>query len=208
MIVWWVLIFSLTNIWIGFFWNGIFCILVYDEVQLGKKLPDYWDASTKMLTDPTIFLDSLLNFDKENIPESVIQKIEPYIAMESFTPEQVQWKSFLGGVGAHIQYRWSIQESIFEAFKNYRLMGGVGWFLIFDYNKLWKGSKSVKGLHIHMHVGKSHALVLYGLQGGGTKACTACWGTRSTWPSHDRAKRCSSKTQRGSSCWTQNWQHI
>ncbi len=62
---------------------------------MGKKLPDYWDASTKMLTDPTIFLDSLLNFDKENIPESVIQKIEPYIAMESFTPEQVQGNHFL-----------------------------------------------------------------------------------------------------------------
>ncbi|KAH8941010.1 hypothetical protein BDL97_14G015200 [Sphagnum fallax] len=63
--------------------------MVADPNKLGKKLPDYWDASTKMLTDPTIFLDSLLNFDKENIPESVIQKIEPYIAMESFTPEQV-----------------------------------------------------------------------------------------------------------------------
>ena len=44
------------------------------------------------MTDPTIFLDSLLNFDKENIPESVITKIEPYIAMEAFTPEQVSTK--------------------------------------------------------------------------------------------------------------------
>jgi hypothetical protein len=53
--------------------------------------------------------------------------------MEAFTPEQVQWKSFLGGVGARIQYRWSIQESVFEAFENYRLTAGVWggfWSLI------------------------------------------------------------------------------
>lgn len=52
-------------------------------------MADYWEPSTKMLNDPTKFLDSLLTFDKDNIPESVIQKIEPYIGMENFTPEQV-----------------------------------------------------------------------------------------------------------------------
>jgi len=56
---------------------------------MGKKIADYWEASTKILTDPTIFLDSLLNFDRDNIPESVIEKIEPFIAMEAFTPAQV-----------------------------------------------------------------------------------------------------------------------
>ncbi|BBN11637.1 hypothetical protein Mp_5g13570 [Marchantia polymorpha subsp. ruderalis] len=63
--------------------------MVADPNKLGKKLADYWDASTKMLTDPTKFLDSLLGFDKDNIPESVIVKIEPFITMEAFTPEQV-----------------------------------------------------------------------------------------------------------------------
>jgi hypothetical protein len=58
-------------------------------LQVGKKMADYWEPSTKMLNDPTKFLDSLLTFDKDNIPESVIQKIEPYIGMENFTPEQV-----------------------------------------------------------------------------------------------------------------------
>lgn len=57
--------------------------------QMGKKIADYWEASTKMLTDPTVFLDSLLNFDRDNIPDSVIEKIEPFIAMEAFTPAQV-----------------------------------------------------------------------------------------------------------------------
>lgn len=56
---------------------------------MGKKIADYWDASTKILVDPTAFLDSLLNFDKENIPDSVIEKIEPFIQMEAFTPAQV-----------------------------------------------------------------------------------------------------------------------
>jgi len=56
---------------------------------MGKKIVDYWEASTKILTDPTIFLDSLLNFDKDNIPDSVIEKIEPFIIMEAFTPAQV-----------------------------------------------------------------------------------------------------------------------
>ncbi|KAJ7552868.1 hypothetical protein O6H91_06G073600 [Diphasiastrum complanatum] len=63
--------------------------MVSDPNKLGKKIADYWEPSTKMLTDPSKFLDSLLQFDKENIPDSVIQRIEPYIAMESFTPEQV-----------------------------------------------------------------------------------------------------------------------
>ena len=57
--------------------------------QLGKKLADYWEPSTKMLTDSQKFLDSLLQFEKDNITASTIEKIEPYIAMEAFTPEQV-----------------------------------------------------------------------------------------------------------------------
>jgi len=56
---------------------------------MGKKIADYWEASTKILTDPTVFLDSLLTFDKDNIPDSVIEKIEPFIVMEAFTPAQV-----------------------------------------------------------------------------------------------------------------------
>nr|PNR26425.1 hypothetical protein PHYPA_031000 [Physcomitrium patens] len=60
-----------------------------DPNKMGKKIPDYWEASGKLLADPTIFLDSLLNFDKDNIPDAVIEKIEPFIEMEAFTPTQV-----------------------------------------------------------------------------------------------------------------------
>lgn len=55
----------------------------------GKKVEDYWDASKKLLSDANKFLDSLLNFDKENIPDAIIKKIEPFIANDSFTPEAV-----------------------------------------------------------------------------------------------------------------------
>jgi hypothetical protein len=55
----------------------------------GKKVEDYWDAGKKLLSDPKHFLDSLVNFDKENIPDAVIKKIEPFIAMDTFTPEAV-----------------------------------------------------------------------------------------------------------------------
>ncbi|CAM6094963.1 unnamed protein product [Calypogeia fissa] len=63
--------------------------MIPDPAKFGKKIADYWEASGKLLTDPTKFLDSLLQFDKDNIPDAVIAKIEPFLAMESFTPEQV-----------------------------------------------------------------------------------------------------------------------
>jgi hypothetical protein len=59
------------------------------HVPAGKKIPDYWEASKKLLNDATKFLESLLSYDKDNIPESVITKIEPYINSEEFTPEAV-----------------------------------------------------------------------------------------------------------------------
>jgi hypothetical protein len=52
-------------------------------------VPDYWESSKRLLSDATKFLDSLLNFSKDNIPEPIIKRIEPYIAMEEFTPEAV-----------------------------------------------------------------------------------------------------------------------
>ncbi|KAK3247674.1 hypothetical protein CYMTET_42830 [Cymbomonas tetramitiformis] len=55
----------------------------------GAKVPDYWEASTKMLADPTVFLDSLMVYDKENIPPDVIKKIQPYIDREDFTTEAI-----------------------------------------------------------------------------------------------------------------------
>lgn len=63
--------------------------MVDDPARPGKKAASYWEPAKRMLNDPTKFLDSLLNFDKDNIRDFTIVKIEPYIGMEEFTPEAV-----------------------------------------------------------------------------------------------------------------------
>lgn len=63
--------------------------MVDDPAKLGKKVPSYWDAAKRLLADPTKFLDSLFTYDKDNIKDAIIQRIQPYIDMEEFTPEAV-----------------------------------------------------------------------------------------------------------------------
>ncbi|GFH08630.1 uncharacterized protein HaLaN_03619 [Haematococcus lacustris] len=63
--------------------------MVDDPARLGKKIANYWEPSKKLLNDPSKFLDSLLTYDKDNIPDAVIRRVEPYIQMEEFTPEAV-----------------------------------------------------------------------------------------------------------------------
>ena len=63
--------------------------MVDDPAKIGKKVPNYWDAAKRLLADPSKFLDSLITFDKDNIKDAIIQRIQPYIDMEEFTPEAV-----------------------------------------------------------------------------------------------------------------------
>lgn len=42
-----------------------------------------------MLQDPTKFLESLFKYDKDNIPDDVIKKIQPYIDDEAFQPAAI-----------------------------------------------------------------------------------------------------------------------
>ncbi|KAI9349443.1 dynein heavy chain and region D6 of dynein motor-domain-containing protein [Zopfochytrium polystomum] len=55
-----------------------------DSDKVGKKVDDYWEPGRALLADPQKFLDSLMNFDKENIPEATILKIKPYIDSPEF----------------------------------------------------------------------------------------------------------------------------
>lgn len=56
-------------------------------------LEDYWAASKKVLTDMK-FLDSLLHFDKDNIPSRIIQKVqERILTNEDFDPDKVKMAS-------------------------------------------------------------------------------------------------------------------
>jgi len=59
------------------------------KAKPGAKVADYWTESTKLLADPSAFLDILMTYDKENIPADVIKKIGPYIEREDFTPEAI-----------------------------------------------------------------------------------------------------------------------
>lgn len=51
---------------------------------------DYWKSSLKVLSDVK-FLDSLINYDKDNIPERIIEKIRRnYLGNVNFDPEKIK----------------------------------------------------------------------------------------------------------------------
>ena len=58
-------------------------------LQPGTKVDDYWDVGKAQLADPTKFLESLFKFDKDNIPEDAIKKIQPYIDNDDFQPAAI-----------------------------------------------------------------------------------------------------------------------
>lgn len=67
------------------------CIL--KDIKIEKpnaSTDDYWSQAKKMLNDPR-FIESILNFDKNAIPEHVSKKLnEKIISNETFDPEKVK----------------------------------------------------------------------------------------------------------------------
>jgi len=62
-----------------------------DPSQPGKKIDDYWETSQKeLLADPKLLLTKLINYDKDNIPDRVIQAVTPYMQNEDFTPANIK----------------------------------------------------------------------------------------------------------------------
>jgi dynein heavy chain len=57
--------------------------------KMGTKVDDYWEPGKALLQDPAKFLEGLFKYDKDNISDSVIQKIQPYIDNEDFTPQAI-----------------------------------------------------------------------------------------------------------------------
>lgn len=53
-----------------------------------------WKAAKVMMAKVDTFLDSLINFNKENIPESCLKAIQPYLQDPEFQPELVAAKSY------------------------------------------------------------------------------------------------------------------
>ncbi|KAI4880923.1 hypothetical protein NFI96_025448, partial [Prochilodus magdalenae] len=55
----------------------------------GTKVDDYWEPGKGLLQDPGKFLEGLFKFDKDNIPDSVIKLVQPYIDNEEFQPASI-----------------------------------------------------------------------------------------------------------------------
>lgn len=53
-----------------------------------------WKASKLMMGKVDQFLDSLINFDKENIQDANLKAVTPYIDDKDFDPEFIRTKSF------------------------------------------------------------------------------------------------------------------
>jgi dynein heavy chain len=57
----------------------------------GKKIDDYWETSKlEVLANPKELLDKLFNFDRDNIPDKIIQTITPYMDREDFDPAAIK----------------------------------------------------------------------------------------------------------------------
>ena len=65
-----------------------------DPSTPGKKIDDYWEAGQKnLLTDAKVFIDSLKNFDKDNIPDRIIKQMTPFMEDPGFTPAAIERSS-------------------------------------------------------------------------------------------------------------------
>lgn len=59
----------------------------------GSTTEDYWKASLKVLSDAK-FLDGLLNYNKDDIPQRIIDKIrKDYLTNPNFDPDKVKTSS-------------------------------------------------------------------------------------------------------------------
>lgn len=57
--------------------------------RLGEKVNDFWSPGTALLANPDHFLNSLVNYDKENMSEDIIKKLKGYIENPEFQPSFV-----------------------------------------------------------------------------------------------------------------------
>merc|ERR1719181_2575760 len=62
-----------------------------DPANPSKKIPNYFKSAQKeLLSLGGKLIDKMKEYDKDNIPTKIIDKIGPHIEMEAFTPAQVQ----------------------------------------------------------------------------------------------------------------------
>jgi len=69
-------------------------IMVPDPDNPGKKIKDYFKpAQSSLLSNANKLMDDMSNYDKDNIPEHIIQGIEPFYNDPTFTPEIIEKSS-------------------------------------------------------------------------------------------------------------------
>lgn len=82
-----------------------------DPANPGKKILDYWAPSKRILGDMS-FLDSLRNFDKDNIPIAIMQKIrKEYLSNKDFKPHIIAKAS----TAAEGLCKWIIAMDMYDA---------------------------------------------------------------------------------------------
>ena len=59
----------------------------------GVKMPDYWEKSKKLINNYKKLLDQLENYNKENIENSVLLKIQSYLENPDYQPELIRGAS-------------------------------------------------------------------------------------------------------------------
>ncbi|PNH05107.1 Dynein heavy chain 7, axonemal [Tetrabaena socialis] len=59
------------------------------DTNTGKFVMDWWESSKRMLGDMG-FLDSLMTFDKDNIPAEIIQALQPLLLHPDFQPAKIK----------------------------------------------------------------------------------------------------------------------
>ena len=84
---------------------------IKDPNDPSKKLNDYWSTAKSSLLTGTDFLQRLFDYDKDNMPNSLIKKVKPYLAKPEFEPKAMQ-RSSTAGYGISVWVRAIIQYDI------------------------------------------------------------------------------------------------
>eukprot|EP00392_Amoebophrya_sp_AT5.2_P003107 g3112.t1 len=77
---------------------GVDPVKVKDPAGGNKKVDDFWEPAKKKLYGDTNLLKRMIEYDKDNIAESVIAKVKPFEADPNFDPEAVK-KSSVAAAG-------------------------------------------------------------------------------------------------------------
>jgi dynein heavy chain, axonemal len=71
-------------------------VLVFDAVCVMLSKKPSWAEAKQLMGNPQGFIDTLKNYDKDNIPNKIQKKIKEYLKDERFTPEVIGKKSVAG----------------------------------------------------------------------------------------------------------------